>query len=108
MIVPLNARHAETIVATDQPQRGTYRRCTFDHRRRRIDIAADRRMSRAKDAGLLAADRLSGRTEVIDVVDADRRDDGHVGIDDVHRVETAAEPDLENHRVDPLAREEVQ
>ena len=43
---------------------------------------------------------LARRAQVVDVVDGDRRDDRAVGIEDVDRIEPAAEADLEHRRVE--------
>ena len=62
----------------------------------------------AKDARLLAADVLARRAEVIHVIEIDARHHGDVGIDDVDRVEPAAQPHFEDQRVEPGAREQLQ
>src|SRR5678816_2565809 len=63
-------------------------------------VAADRRATGAEDSRLFTANGLASRAEIIHVIDPDRRDDGDVGIDDVHGVEPAAEPDFEHDCVD--------
>ena len=54
------------------------------------------------------ADVLARRSEVVDVVDVDARDDRDVGIDDVDGVEPAAQADFEDHGIERGAREEPQ
>jgi hypothetical protein len=46
--------------------------------------------------GLLGRDRLERVPSMLAVVHADRRDDAHLGLDDVGRVEPAAEADLDH------------
>ena len=48
---------------------------------------------------------VEGRPEDRLVVVLDIRDDRHTEVEDVRRVEPAAEPDLDDGEVDPLARE---
>jgi hypothetical protein len=75
---------------------------------RRIGVGDDRRAVRAEDARLLAADRFAVRTEVIDVVDAHAGQYRDVGIDDVHRIEAPAQPDLEDQHLERRFGERVQ
>src|SRR5262249_25549595 len=60
--------------------------------------------SGAEDAGLLAPDLFARRAQIFDMVDADARQHRAVGIDDVDRVEPAAQPDLEDRRLDLRSR----
>ena len=50
---------------------------------------------------------LAVGAEVLDVVDVDAGDDGAVGVEDVDRVEAAAEADLEDHQVERRRREQA-
>ena len=60
-----------------------------------------------EDAGLFAPDLLARRAEILHVVDTDARQHGAVGVDDVHRVEPAAQADLEDGRFDFFSGEVV-
>ena len=56
----------------------------------------DRRPPALEDPGLLAGDQLDRAAEELDMVDRDRRDDGgERRVDDIGRIEPAAETDLE-------------
>jgi hypothetical protein len=71
-------------------------------------IAAHGRAPGAEDAGLLASDGFAVGAEPLGMIDLDTGDHGHVGIDDVHRVEPPAEADLQHHPVERLAAEDLQ
>ena len=76
------------------------------HRGGHVGVGADGGAARTVDVSLLEADRLARVAEEGDVVDADRRDDGGVGVDRVDGVKTAAEPDLEDHDVELVLAED--
>ena len=104
--IPLPGLRSRAEIASDPQHRRADGVGGLDERARRIDVAADHRSPGPEDAGLLAADGLARRPEVVDVVDADAGDDRDVGVDDVDRVEPPAEADLEDRQVGLRAREE--
>ena len=55
----------------------------------------------AEDAGLLQADALARRPQVVHVIEADAGDDGAVRVEQVDCVEPAAQPDLQDRDVQP-------
>ena len=69
-------------------------------------IADDRGPSRAKDAGLLAADAVAIVAEPVLMIEVDRGDDRGVGVDDVDCIEPAAEADFEQRDVEFASREQ--
>jgi hypothetical protein len=73
---------------------------------RRQRIADDGGLAAAQDAGLLAADGLAVVSEELGVVDVDAGQHRAVGIEDVDRVEAAAEADLEDAEVERRGREQ--
>ena len=75
---------------------------------RRIDAADDAGPIRAENAGLLAADGVDVVAEPVLVVQIDGRHDRRVRIDDVHRIEPAAESDFENRDVEFTLRKNPQ
>ena len=107
-IAPLRTAHREIVIDAQTQQRRADGGSVIEQGVRRVAIGADRHAARAKDARLLAADRLAGGAEIVDMIDRDGRDDGDIGVDDVHRVETPAQAHFEHHRVDPRAREQPQ
>lgn len=80
----------------------------LDHAARWQRIGHDRRAAGAHHMGLLPADGLPVRTEDLDVVEVDAGEQGHVGIDHVDGIEPAAQPDLEDHQVQPRPRQPMQ
>jgi hypothetical protein len=80
-------------------QRGTELGGPRDDARRRLGIDADRRTPSTQDAGLLTTDALAVVAEPRRVVEVDRRQEREIGVDQVDRVETATETDLEQHGV---------
>ncbi len=75
---------------------------------RRRRIGTDRRPVRAKDAGLLGADRVAVRAEPFLVIEADRGHQRDIGINDIDRIQPAAKTDLEDRDIRPRAREQVE
>ena len=73
------------------------------HAGRRIHFAQHQRFPGTGDAGLLGTDGLAVRTQPVGVVDIDRGDHGHVGIDQVHRVESPPQADFEDRQVQARA-----
>ena len=73
---------------------------------RRHRVAHDRRPAAPEDARLLAADRLAVVAEDLGVVDVDAGEDRAVGIEDVDRVEAAAQADLEDDQIERRAGEQ--
>jgi hypothetical protein len=95
-------------LAAELPQlRAGLRRHPGD-RLRRIRVRAHRRPAAPQDAGLLAADVLARRAQVLDVVDADPGDDRAIGIHEVHRVQAPAQPDFQHLHRQMRAREQPQ
>ena len=80
----------------------------LDEPARRLGIAHDRGPSRAKDAGLLAADAVAVVAEPVLMIDVDRRDDRSVRVDEVDRIEPAAEADFEQRDVELRVGEQHQ
>src|SRR5262249_39075374 len=97
---PLSRLH---LVAKILPEKKLVARGVQD-RARRIGVRDHRGASGAEDAGLLAPDLFARRAQIFDMVDADARQHRAVGIDDVDRVEPAAQPDLEDRRLDLRSR----
>ena len=58
------------------------------------------RLAAAKDARLLRADLLERVAEPVAMIEAHRAQHRHIGIDDVGRIEPAAESHLEHHGLD--------
>ncbi len=79
-----------------------------EQRFRRSGLGADDRTSGAEDARLFARDVLARRSEIVHVVEIDAGDDGDVGVDDVDRVETAAQAHFEHDGVGRGGGEEPQ
>jgi hypothetical protein len=86
------------VVVADREQRAPICRA------RRAATAADRdRRNRRRPARMIPpfrTDRFARAAEVVDVIDRDPGDHRDVGIDDVDRVEPAAETDLEHQRIE--------
>jgi hypothetical protein len=93
----LVAGHVE--VGAEAPQVGADGVGVVDHALRRHRVAHDGGLAGAQDAGLLEADALAVGAEVFHVVEVDAGDDRAVGVDDVDRVEPAAQADLEDRHV---------
>src|SRR5439155_15388687 len=66
---------------------------------RRIGLGADGDAVRAKDARLLASDVLPRGAEIVHVIEVDRGQHGHVGVDDVHRVQPPTQPHFQDEQV---------
>src|SRR5690349_7034561 len=71
-------------------------------------LADDRATPGAKNSGFFAADAVAIVAEPVLVIDIDGRHDGDVSVDDVHRVEAAAESHLEQRYIELRAREQHQ
>ncbi|CAM5352463.1 hypothetical protein RLIN73S_03268 [Rhodanobacter lindaniclasticus] len=74
---------------------------------RRIELTHDRRPTAARYTGLLAADAVAIGAEPFHVIEIHGGDHGHVGINDVHRVEAATQAHFEHRHVDAGAGEQV-
>ena len=107
-VAPLHLAGDEAEIDADSKQHRADRTRMVDERRRRIRIGADGHAAGAENARLLAADILARAPQVVGVVDRNRRDDRHVGIDDIDRVQTSAEADFEHKRIGLHAREQPQ
>ena len=107
-VAPLRVLHSVSEIGADAQQLGADGCCVRDERVGRMQVGADRDAAGAEDAGLFATDILARRTQIIGVVHRNRGDDRHVGVDDVDRVEPAAQPDFEDPRVEPRLREQPQ
>ena len=55
-------------------------------------VAAHRRSASAQDARLLAPDRFAVRPQELGVVEVNAGDDGAIGVDDIHRIQTPPKP----------------
>ena len=69
--------------------------------RRRLRLAVDERRIGAEDPRLLGADRLPGVAKPMLVIEGDIGDQRDIGIDNVHRVEAAAEADFKHRAIEP-------
>src|SRR5206468_1523828 len=98
-ITPLPALGDEIEIATDPQQSRADVVGVGDERCGRIALAANNGPAGAEDARLLAPDILAGRPEIIHVVQIDARHDCDVSVDQIDRVETPAQADLEHERV---------
>ena len=76
-------------VAFGQMRREFRRRCVF---------GTHRHLAGAKDAGLLDRDGLAAVAEPVAVIGADAGDQRGVGIEQVHRIQPPAQPDLQHLR----------
>jgi hypothetical protein len=103
---PLLAVALDAEVDPGATQVGADRARLVDHALRRHRIADDRRPAAAQDARLGEADRLAVAAEVLGVVEVDARQHRAVGVEDVDRVEAAAEADLEDDEVERRRREQ--
>ena len=70
--------------------------------------ADDDRHARLDDAGLLDGDRFERGAQVLLVIEPDRRDGGDQRVEDVGRVEPAAEPDFADRDLDAGAAEQLE
>ncbi|MNV67551.1 hypothetical protein D3C71_1603550 [compost metagenome] len=75
-------------------------------RLRRVEIATQGWLARAKDAGLLEGHRLAVVAQPFGVVDADTGHQGQIGVDQVDRVQAPTQPDLQHHGVQGCALEQ--
>ncbi len=98
---PLLLVAGEVEVLPEAPQVGADLARVVDDALRRHGVAHHHRAARAHDAGLLAADGLAVGAEELDVVDVHAGDDGAVGVDDVGRVQAAAQAYLQDRHVQP-------
>src|SRR5207302_8602589 len=107
-VAPLDLPRDKAEIDADLKQYRTYRTRVVYERGRRIRIGADGHAAGAEEARLLAADTLARESQVVGVVDRNRRDDRHVGSDDIDCVQTTAETDFEHQCVGLHAREQPQ
>ena len=77
-------------------------------RLRGIRLADDGGPTRSEDAGLLAGDGVQGIPQPIRVVVADRGHHRDIRVDQIHRIQPAAQAHLQDHQVRPGAHEEIQ
>jgi hypothetical protein len=103
--VPLLLVATAMEIAPGPVQVGTDLERAVEHALRRHRIADNDRAAGAHDAGLLVADGLAVGAEELDMVDIDAGDDRAGRLDDVDRVQPAAQADLEDHEVELRARQ---
>ena len=70
------------------------------HAGRRIELGQNRRPAAAQDAGFLRADALAIRAEPVAMIDIHGGDHRDIRIDDVDRVQPAAQADLEDCQIE--------
>ena len=73
-----------------------------------VTIAANRRPSRAHDAGFLAADLLPGRSQPLLVFEGYRSNHGDIGIQQIDGIQPPAHTDLQNPQFDGIVPEQLQ
>ena len=81
------------------PQVGTDLGGVVDHALRWHRVTHHHRLAGAHDAGFFAANAFTVGAEQLHVVQVDAGDEGAVGVDDVDRVEPAADADFQDHDV---------
>ncbi len=86
-------------VAAGAQRIGADRISAAQHAGGRIDLAEHQRFPRPRDAGLFRTDRFAVGAEPVGVVDVHGGDDRHIGIDQVHRIQPAAEADFQHGQV---------
>ncbi|CUI74551.1 Uncharacterised protein [Achromobacter xylosoxidans] len=107
-IGPLLAIARIVVVAAEQPKVGADLLDMVQQRLRRHRVGAHGGPAGTVDMGLLEADLLARVAEIVDVVQVDAGDDGTVGVDDIDRVQAAAQADFQHHGVQPRLREQAQ
>ena len=65
-----------------------------------MPLADDGRAPCPRDAGLFATDAVAVAAEPVLMIEVDRGDHGHIGVDDVDGVEPAAEADFQDRQVE--------
>ena len=95
-------------VAREAPEVGADRRRMLEHRNRWLGVGDHGRTTGSHDRRFLGADRLARLAEPVAMIDVDHHQHRAIGIDDVHRIEPAAEPDLEDGDVERVPREQRQ
>src|SRR5690606_6089491 len=71
------------------------------HAGRRFRLAADRALATAQDSGFLATYALPVRTEEFLVIQAYRRDDRAIGINQVHGIQAPPQAHLKYRKIQP-------
>jgi hypothetical protein len=69
-------------------------------------VATQRRTALTENTGLFERHRLAGIAQPLGMIDADAGDQRHVGVDQVHRIQTPAQTDFQHHGVQPCLLEQ--
>src|SRR5690606_10839169 len=93
-VVPLLAIAGIVEITAEQPEIGADGFRVLEQGGRRHRVGTDRRLAGPENMGFLKADLLAGITEPIDVIEIHTGYDRAIGVDDVHGIETAAQPDF--------------
>ena len=80
----------------------------FNHRFWRLRISTNRRLAMAENMRLFPADFFACITKIRRVINTDAAQDGTIRINRVHRIETTAQPNFQNHSVKMCLLEDAQ
>ncbi len=96
------------IVAAAADRVGTHQVGPCEHARRRVGLTQDHRLPATDDAGLLGADCFAVFAQPFGMVDVHSGDHGHIGVDDVDRIQATAQTHFQNRQVQPGVGEQLQ
>src|SRR5262245_42017542 len=95
-VIPLPAALDIAEIGANQEQPCAYLRCVAREREGRVGIGADGGAGATEYSSLLIADRFAITAQVVHMIEAHAHDDGAIGIESVHRVESPAKAYFEH------------